>query len=79
MNLPERINASWLGTLTDTDLVNVEAQLHGRFMALEKREKVLRGAKYNLVMGPPDLMDAWDRWCRVNTATTVRQLVPRRR
>jgi len=77
--VPERISAAWIGTLTDDDLVDVEARLHARFVDLERREKKSRGAKYDLLRSPPDVMDAWDRWSRVNTATRGRALNPRRR
>ena len=76
--LPERIHATWIGTLSDGDLLDVEAQLHDRFFALEGREKQKVGVKYSLFRGPADLMDAWDRWSRVHTATRARALNPRR-
>jgi hypothetical protein len=38
----------------------------------------LHGQKYQLFRSPPDLMDAWDRWSRVHTATRGRSLNPRR-
>ena len=47
--VPERISAAWIGTLTDDDLVDVEARLHARFVDLERREKKSRGAKYDLL------------------------------
>lgn len=77
--VPERISAEWISTLTNDDLIEVEARLHERFTALERREKKARGARYQLLCSPPDLMDAWDRWSRVLTATRSRSLNPRRR
>jgi len=79
MNVPERISADWIGTLTDADLIDVEALLHERFTALERREKVSKGSRYDLFRSPPDVMDAWDRWSRVLTATRSRSLSPRKR
>ena len=76
--IPDRLNTTWLGTLTDADLIDVEAQLRARFIDLENREKKVRGRKYDLVRGPADLMAAWDRWSRVCTATRARSLNPRR-
>lgn len=76
--VPERISQDWIGTLTDTDLIDVEARLHERFTALERREKKLRGDRYQLFRAPPDVMDAWDRWSRVLSATRLRSLNPRR-
>jgi hypothetical protein len=78
MNLPERISADWIGTLTDADLIDVEAHLHERFSALERREKISKGSRYDLFRSPPDVMDAWDRWSRVLTATRLRSLNPRK-
>ena len=47
--VPERISAAWIGTLTDDDLVDVEARLHARFVDLERREKKSRAA--NMIPG----------------------------
>ena len=76
--LPERITGNWMGTLTDEDLIDVEARLHEKFDALERREKKARGAAYQLLCSPADVMDAWDRWSRVLTAARLRSLNPRR-
>lgn len=76
--IPSQINVAWIGTLSDDDLIGVEAGLHARFSVLETREKKLRGAKYDLVRCPADVMEAWDRWSRVNAATRSRSLHPRR-
>jgi hypothetical protein len=76
--VPTRINAAWIGTLSDTDLLAMETELHNRFEDIERAEKRLRGAKYDLVRGSEELINAWDRWSRVNNATRVRNLAPRR-
>src|SRR4051812_6527976 len=76
--VPERINTEWIGTLSDADLIDVEARLHTKFAVLERREKTKRGASYQLCCSSPETMAAWDRWCRVNTATRGRSLNPRR-
>jgi hypothetical protein len=77
--VPDRIDGAWIDTLIDADLIDVESRLHSRFAVLERRQKRLRGHKYDLFSGPAELMDAWDRWSRVNNATRVRELTPRRR
>lgn len=77
--VPERISSEWIGTLTDEDLIDIEARLHQRFTALERRERSSKGARYSLFRAPADVMDAWDRWSRVLTATRSRSLNPRRR
>ena len=75
----DRIDGAWIDTLIDADLIDVEARLYSKFAVLERRQKKLKGQKYDLFLGPADLMDAWDRWSRVNNATRLRALTPRRR
>jgi hypothetical protein len=74
--VPERINQTWIETLSDEDLVDVERRVHAKFALLERREKKLRGAKYALVQGSAELMSAWDRWSRLANATRERSLKP---
>jgi hypothetical protein len=76
--LPERISMAWIDSLTDADLLDVEARVHARFAVLERREKKARGHKYQLCRGPADLMEAWDRWSRLQAAARERSLNPRR-
>ncbi len=76
--VPDRISMSWIETLTDDDLLDVEERLHTRYVVIERREKRVRGDKYQLMRGPADLMDAWDRWSRLSGATRERSLTPRR-
>lgn len=76
--VPDRISMAWIETLSDVDLLDVEARVHAKFSVLERREKKARGDKYQLMRGPADLMDAWDRWSRLLSATRERSLNPRR-
>jgi hypothetical protein len=76
--VPEKINAAWINTLADDDLIDVEARLHERFTVLDSRHKRLRGGEYSLMRGPTELIDAWDRWSRVSMAARTRSLVTRR-
>jgi hypothetical protein len=76
--VPAQINTTWIGTLTDDDLIIVEARLHEQYAVIERREKRAQGAKYHLFRSPADLMTAWDRWSRVNAATRSRSLNPKR-
>lgn len=76
--VPERISLAWIETLTNDDLLDVEARVHAKFTLLERREKKVRGDKYQLMRGPAELMDAWDRWSRLHAATRDRSLNPRR-
>jgi hypothetical protein len=76
--VPERISMVWIDTLTNEDLLDVEARVHARFSLLERREKKLKGDRYQLMRGPAELMEAWDRWSRLQAATRERKLNPRR-
>ena len=76
--VPERISRDWIDTLSDEDLVDVEARLHTKFATLEKREKKARGIRFDMMRASADLIDAWDRWSRLLNATRERALIPRR-
>ena len=76
--VPEVIHWDWIETLTDEDLLDVERRVHAKFVVLERREKKLRGAKYELCRGSAELLEAWDRWGRVANATRERSLRPLR-
>lgn len=76
--VPDRINAAWISTLADEDLLDIESRLYERFAILDRRHKQLRGRDYNLLRGPTPLIDAWDRWSRVAMATKTRSLIVRR-
>jgi hypothetical protein len=79
MELPERIDARWIKTLPDADLVEVEWRLHKLFSQLDDEERQRRGSGYELLRGPEPLVSAWLRWSMVNTATRSRGLHPRYR
>ena len=76
--LPDKISLVWIETLTDDDLLDVEARVHAQFGVVERREKKLKGEKYALFRGSAELMAAWDRWSRLLAATRERSLNPRR-
>jgi hypothetical protein len=75
---PQRITRDWILTLTNEDLLDVEARLHDQLATLERRERKLHGNKYELLRSPPDVMLAWERWSRVCNAARARALNPRR-
>ena len=79
MKIPERVNASWIATLGDEQLVKAEAKLHKEFAKEEIAEKVRVGARYTMLRGPESLVDAWHRWSMVNNETRQRGLVVHRR
>jgi hypothetical protein len=78
ISVPEKLSTTWIRALSNTDLVDVEEKLHARLAVLERREKAARGVKYDLLRSPADVLDAWNRWSRVNNATRERSLNPRR-
>lgn len=77
--IPEKINAAWIGTLADVDLLDVESRLHEKFAVMDRKQKQLRGSHYELMKGSTELIDAWDRWSRVDRAARARSLSPKRR
>lgn len=79
MNLPDRINAQWIATLENDQLMTAEAELHALFRAAERTEKDRSGARYILLQGPAALVNAWHRWLLVSNETRQRGLVVRRR
>ena len=74
--VPESLNAEWIDSLTDEELLDVERRTHEKFVLIERREKKQRGDRYNLMRGSAELMDAWDRWGRIANATRERSLRP---
>lgn len=79
MNIPDYINARWIATLGDEQLMTAEAELHAKFRAAERAEKDRSGARYMLLQGPAALVTAWQRWLLVSNETRNRGLVVQRR
>jgi len=78
MNIPDRVNARWIATLGDDQLVTAEAQLHATFQSSERAEKQRSGGRYVLLQGPATLVHAWQRWLLVSNETRSRGLMVRR-
>ena len=76
--VPNLISRAWIDTLSDDDLVDIEARLHAKYIVCERRERKVRGARYDQMRGPAEMLDAWDKWSRVLNATRERALVVRR-
>jgi hypothetical protein len=74
MQLPDRIDPTWIGTLDDGALADAERQLNQIFFGLERQEKERRGTQYQLLRGPAPLIDAWLRWSLVTNAARKRGL-----
>jgi hypothetical protein len=79
MKIPDNINARWIATLRDDQLMRAEAQLHAAFRANERVEKGRTGARYILLQGPATLVTAWHRWLLLNNETRTRGLVVQHR
>ena len=75
MKIPDRINARWIATLVDEQLITAEAELHAVFRRQESAEKTRAGPRYVLLQGPSELVNAWQRWLLVNNEATKRGLV----
>ena len=79
MKIPDHINARWMATLVDDQLITAEAELHALFRRHETTEKTRAGTRYMLLQGPSDLVNAWQRWLLVSNETRNRGLVVRHR
>lgn len=78
MRIPGRITATWIDSLTNDDLLLAETRLKKVFAVRERVEKHRLGGAYDLMRGDAELMSAWDRWSRVNSAIRTRGLTPNR-
>jgi hypothetical protein len=76
--LPEKVNARWIATLKNEQLVEAERQLHKVFVKEETAEKTRRGGRYTMLRGPESLVTAWHRWLLVNNATRARGILVHR-
>lgn len=76
--IPLTVNARWIATLADDQLVAAEAQLYGDFHEREVAEKSRCGPRYMLLQGPSALVDAWQRWLMVSNEARARGVIIRR-
>jgi hypothetical protein len=76
--VPQQLSRQWIDTLTDDELIDVEARLHDRFLTIERRERKSQGPRFTMMRAPADLLDAWDRWSRCLNAARERALVTRK-
>lgn len=74
MMIPLRVDARWISTLGDTDLLVAETTLHQEFRVEEQTEKERCGGRYMLLNGPAPLVNAWLRWLLVSNAARARGL-----
>jgi hypothetical protein len=79
MKIPEKVNASWIDSLADEQLIKAEATLRKEFAKEEIAEKERRGPRYTMFRGPASLMAAWTRWLLVSNEAQMRRLAVQRR
>ena len=72
MSIPLNVNARWIATLGDDQLIAAEAQLYTAFKACEVVERERAGSRYMLLQGPAALVNAWHQWALLNHETQVR-------
>ena len=79
MKVPVKVDAEWIASLADAQLVEAEAKLHTEFVAQEEAEKRKMGSRYTMLRGPEPLVSAWLRWLLVNNETQARGVVLHRK
>lgn len=72
MTIPDQINARWIATFGNDQLITAEAELHAVFRRQESAAKTRAGTRYVLLQGPADLVNAWQRCLLVNNETRNR-------
>jgi hypothetical protein len=78
MMLPNRIDAAWIGGLSDVDLRCAERVLRARLANEEALERARVGRDYDVLSGPEALTSSWLRWWMVRRAGHTRGLGPSR-
>ena len=78
MTVPETVNARWIASLGDAQLLAAESALHAAFVKEEKAEKQRMGARYTMLRGPESLVRAWLHWMLVNNETRTRGVIIQR-
>lgn len=63
--------------LDDSELLARETMQRDEFRRLERAEPQRRDSTYGLIRGSRDVIAAWDRWWKTNTAARTRGLVAR--
>ena len=79
MTIPLNVNARWIATLGNDQLIAAEAQLYADFKAREVAERSRAGSRYVLLQGPAALVNVWQQWVMLNKETRVRGVSVARR
>ena len=78
MTMPATVNSQWIASLQNNQLVEAEAQLYAAFHTREIAEKSRAGARYILLQGPSDLVNAWQQWLLASNEARARGVLIRR-
>jgi hypothetical protein len=78
MTVPGNVNARWMATLQNDELLAAEAQLYAEFHTRELAEKARAGARYVLLQGPSALVSVWQQWLMVSNEARARGVIVRR-
>jgi hypothetical protein len=79
LKIPEKVNAAWVESLGDAQLISAEAALRKQFAEEESAEKERKGPRYSMFRGPASLMTAWTRWLLVSNEAIARRVAVKRR
>ncbi len=79
IEIPTQVNARWIATLGDEQLVAAEAQLFSVYRVRETAEKTRAGSRYMLLQGPSALVSAWQQWQLLNNEARARGVIVRRK
>lgn len=77
--MPATVNAQWMATLGDEQLVAAEAHFYTVLRTRDIAEKIRTGSRYLLLQAPLDLDSAWHRWLLVNNETRARGVATQHR
>jgi hypothetical protein len=77
--IPQRLNRQWMDLLDNAQLADAESTLHADFLRQDLAEKTRRGTQYRLLEGPPNLIEAWNRWSLVRNEARLRGVATNQR
>lgn len=79
IEIPTHVNARWIATLGDEQLVAAESQSFSAYCVREIAEKNRAGSRYMLLQGPSALVNAWQQWQLLNSEARARGVIVRRK
>jgi hypothetical protein len=79
MNIPANVNAQWLATLGNDQLLRAEKTLRAEFSKEETAARASAGERYVLLEGPASLVNAWSRWLMASNEARERGVIVARK